>query len=67
MPANISMFAKVISALVLAAASLSALAENRIILEQDVTKFSSKYWSSDSVPVDSDIVKVLFPPFLISF
>ena len=52
------MFAKVISALVLAAASLSALAENRIILEQDITKFSSKYWSSDRVPIDSDIVKV---------
>jgi hypothetical protein len=54
------MFAKFISALVIAAASLSALAENRIILEQDVTKFSSKYWSSDRVPIDSDIVKVLF-------
>ena len=53
------MFAKFISALVLATASISALAENRIILEQDVTKFSSKYWSSDRIPTDSDIVKVV--------
>ena len=52
------MFTKLISTLVLASASLYALAENRIILEQDVTKFSSKYWSSERIPADSDVVKV---------
>ncbi len=53
-----SMFTKLISTLVLASASLYALAENRIVLEQDVTKFSSKYWSSERIPADSDVVKV---------
>ena len=55
------MFASLI--VVLAAIAVAFAAENRVFPEADVATFSSRYWISERIPVDSEIVKVyIFVP-----
>lgn len=43
---------------VLAALVVASVLADRVILEEDITTFSSKYWKSERLAGDSDILKV---------